>query len=57
MDWGAGHYETIAQQLLPAAAAVIDDAAVRPEILRDANEDPDGFRLTSRYLVFTAARR
>src|SRR5205085_12329202 len=26
------------------------------EILRAANEDPDAFRVTSRYLVFTAAR-
>ena len=30
VDWGAGHYETIAQQLLPAAAVVVDVAAVRP---------------------------
>ena len=29
MDWGAGHYETIAAQLLPAAATVVDHAAVR----------------------------
>ena len=29
MDWGAGHYETIADQLLPAAVAVVDDAGVR----------------------------
>ncbi len=29
MDWGAGHYETIARQLLASAAAVVDDADVR----------------------------
>jgi SAM-dependent methyltransferase len=29
VDWGAGHYETTAAQLLPAAATVVDDAGVR----------------------------
>lgn len=29
MDWGAGHYETIADQLFPAAEAVVADAGVR----------------------------
>lgn len=29
MDWGAGHYEHVAAQLLPAAEAVIDRAAPR----------------------------
>jgi ubiquinone/menaquinone biosynthesis C-methylase UbiE len=30
MDWGVGRYETTAEQLLPAAVAVVRAAAVRP---------------------------
>ena len=30
IDWGAGHYETTAAQLAPAAAAVIQRASLRP---------------------------
>jgi len=29
-DWGAGHYESTAEQLLPAARAVVQSAAIRP---------------------------
>jgi SAM-dependent methyltransferase len=29
-DWGIGHYESTAEQLLPAARAVVDSAAIRP---------------------------
>jgi SAM-dependent methyltransferase len=30
IDWGVGHYETTAEQLLPAAREVVDIAGVRP---------------------------
>ena len=29
-DWGIGHYETTAEQLFPAARAVVESAAIRP---------------------------
>ncbi len=29
-DWGVGHYESTAEQLLPAARAVVQSAAIRP---------------------------
>jgi SAM-dependent methyltransferase len=31
MDWGVGRYETTAEQLLPAAGAVVRSAALRPD--------------------------
>jgi SAM-dependent methyltransferase len=31
LDWGAGGYESVAAQLLPAARAVVDSAGLRPE--------------------------
>ena len=46
MEWGAGRYERIAEQLLPAAEVVVERATVREGMRRiylDANEDPDGF--------------
>jgi hypothetical protein len=62
MDWGLGMYEHIAAQLLPAARVVVDRAAPAEgdrmlAIYDAANEDPDGFRITSRYVVATARRR
>ena len=30
IDWGAGHYETTAAQLAPAAAVVVQRASLRP---------------------------
>jgi SAM-dependent methyltransferase len=30
LDWGTGHYETTAEQLLPAARAVVEIAAIQP---------------------------
>ena len=29
-DWGINHYETTAEQLFPAARAVVENAAIRP---------------------------
>ncbi len=42
-DWGQGHYEHSAARPLPA-------------IYEPANEEPGGFRITSRYVVASAHR-
>ncbi|MGB7587750.1 MAG: hypothetical protein WBM00_03490 [Solirubrobacterales bacterium] len=64
MDWGLGHYERTAVQLLALAARTIleprgETEAVRDKmlaVLESANEDPNAFRVTSRYIVAVLRR-
>ena len=68
-DWGLGSYEHTAAQRQPAAEDAVDRAKpLEPAsrlapprerletILEEANEDPEAFRVTSRYIVAVATR-
>jgi SAM-dependent methyltransferase len=56
--WFQNHPLWVAGRGLLEARGMIEPLRERVEaIFQDANEDPDGFRMTSRYIVATARRR
>jgi hypothetical protein len=57
-DWSLGTCERTAEQLQPAAVAVVSVFGVifAQDAGAAANEGPDAFRVTSRYVVVSARR-